>query len=450
MVAENERLFADSMHAGNICTVCRLPIKEGEKIVICRACSSFSHEVCWLSEGCRSYHCAGSCGEQSDCSSDRTTSVSISITKDEIRDIKLPPRGRLHTTESLAHEVNAKGRSRSIPAIIAFILGLGAFASSIMFSTNSLLDRPFWTGAFIGTILSGLVSVLIGVVALVAIQLNKNTTGNVPALSGLLAGALSLTLALYTLGTMDNEEEMMAARFEPGKVMDFISKSDDKIRVPLMANVHISVNHRFRGESQGSGIVIRKDRDKLYILSNLHVLTAGKKQNSLEKLKSGPSIIVTLYTGERFTAQPIWMAPDEIDLALLTIDSVEKFDANVKLDLKRIPSIGKRVFAIGNPMGLNWSFTDGVVSGLRMHQFGQYELTVIQIQTPLNPGNSGGGLYDDEGYLVGVNTWIYSKSRSEGLNFSIAIEGLTKILKPELQTLLGLTSLPAEVPDNVH
>jgi len=64
------------------------------------------------------------------------------------------------------------------------------------------------------------------------------------------------------------------------------------------------------------------------------------------------------------------------------------------------------------------------------------EIPLIQMQTPLNPGNSGGGLYDKEGFLIGINTWIYSKSVSEGLNFSIAMDGILSILDPSLLKLL--------------
>jgi len=108
--------------------------------------------------------------------------------------------------------------------------------------------------------------------------------------------------------------------------------------------------------------------------------------------------------------------------------------------------MGQRVFAIGNPVGLNWTYTEGVVSALRKNSFGTRDLTVVQIQTPLNHGNSGGGLYDLEGYLIGVNTWIYAKTVTEGLNFSIAIDEFFQLLEPEWVEVLALpgTTLPAE------
>ena len=95
--------------------------------------------------------------------------------------------------------------------------------------------------------------------------------------------------------------------------------------------------------------------------------------------------------------------------------------------------MGEKVFAIGNPMGLDWTYTEGVVSSFRNKEIGKHEISVIQIQTPLNHGNSGGGLYSEKGNLVGINTWIYEKAQTEGLNFSIAIDELIKYLDSDLK-----------------
>ena len=99
--------------------------------------------------------------------------------------------------------------------------------------------------------------------------------------------------------------------------------------------------------------------------------------------------------------------------------------------------VSEKVFAIGNPMGLDWTYTEGVVSSFRNKQVGKNEISVIQIQTPLNHGNSGGGLYSEKGVLVGINTWIYEKAQTEGLNFSIAIDELTKTLDSDLLKIIN-------------
>ena len=138
-------------------------------------------------------------------------------------------------------------------------------------------------------------------------------------------------------------------------------------------------------------------------------------------------------------ATPVWLAPDEIDLALIRVNTPSGFVPQLKYQQGRSLTMGQRVFAIGNPIGLNWTYTDGVISALRKNRHGSREITVVQMQTPLNHGNSGGGLYDLEGYLIGVNTWIYAKTATEGLNFSIAIDEFFQLLEPEWLELLALS-----------
>ena len=59
---------------------------------------------------------------------------------------------------------------------------------------------------------------------------------------------------------------------------------------------------------------------------------------------------------------------------------------------------------------------------------------VIQTQTPLNPGNSGGGLFTNDGFLVGINTWTNDKKISEGLGFAISLATLLELNPPGLST----------------
>jgi hypothetical protein len=98
-------------------------------------------------------------------------------------------------------------------------------------------------------------------------------------------------------------------------------------------------------------------------------------------------------------------------------------------------AVGSDVHAIGHPTGEAWTYTRGIVSQIRR----SYEWSVgpgpthradvIQTQTPINPGNSGGPLLDDEGKLIGVNSF---KSQGEGLNFAVTVD--------EVRRLLTLTS----------
>ena len=90
--------------------------------------------------------------------------------------------------------------------------------------------------------------------------------------------------------------------------------------------------------------------------------------------------------------------------------------------------VGESVFAIGNPHGLGWSHTQGVISQLRTRN-SLPPIRIIQTQAAINPGNSGGGLYDQEGYLLGINTWTADKRVSEGIGFAIALDTLSTWLR---------------------
>ena len=92
--------------------------------------------------------------------------------------------------------------------------------------------------------------------------------------------------------------------------------------------------------------------------------------------------------------------------------------------------IGSEVFTIGNPQHLDWTHTRGSISQLRLQRRGERQIHVIQTDAALNPGNSGGGLYDKSGTLIGINTWTNDKRFSEGLGFAIALDSLLDLDPP--------------------
>jgi S1-C subfamily serine protease len=93
--------------------------------------------------------------------------------------------------------------------------------------------------------------------------------------------------------------------------------------------------------------------------------------------------------------------------------------------------VGADVHAIGHPTGEAWTYTRGIVSQIRRNYEWTTEsnlahtATVIQTQTPINPGNSGGPLLDNDGRLIGVNSF---KSAGEGLNFAVSVEDVQRFL----------------------
>ncbi len=128
----------------------------------------------------------------------------------------------------------------------------------------------------------------------------------------------------------------------------------------------------------------------------------------------------------------VWIAPDEIDLALVRVDADGTGAQAVQWDRNAEPMIGGEVFTIGNPQHLDWTLTGGRISQFRLQNRGARQIHIIQTDAPLNPGNSGGGLYDKSGKLIGINTWTNDKRFSEGIGFAIDLRSLLDLDPPGL------------------
>ena len=166
-------------------------------------------------------------------------------------------------------------------------------------------------------------------------------------------------------------------------------------------------------ETQGSGVIIRPDG---YILTNNHVIEGCCNKNS------------KLYVFVEEGSEPIkgtLVGRDEIlDLAVIKI---EKKDLPViKIGDSSNLCEGQKVFAIGNPQGLQRSMTDGIISALDRKIGNSAWNTYIQTNANINPGNSGGALIDSNGQLIGINTAKLDKS--EGIGFAIPSSVIKKVL----------------------
>lgn len=120
------------------------------------------------------------------------------------------------------------------------------------------------------------------------------------------------------------------------------------------------------------------------------------------------------------------------DLALVEVPSLPANAVVIKLGSMKDVQVGADVYAIGHPSGQTWTYTKGLISQIRpgyewqTDPAGPKHVTdVIQTQTPLSPGNSGGPLIDEGGRLIGVN---FLKYDGEGLNFAVAVAEVEKFL----------------------
>jgi len=429
MTNEGKPCLAERIHAGNVCVACRHEIVIGERIVVCEKCASISHSNCWNAGGCSSFYCSEKMRSAEPLVPD------LVFSKNQVAAVTSPPRGRVFSSESIAKDVETRGSTWNGLGVISLIFGIFSFGLAVRFVSGSGTLDAGEAMVFFSTLLSGLVTVIISVIFLSIGKGRSRFMHSLPTMIGLVCGAFAMGLALVGMATRHQEEELAIPKFDSNQVKKFIERASPIIRMPLMANVLVTVGSNF-SEGAGSGVILRTHEGFAYIISNLHVVTLGKMAKALSQIRKNSSILVTFFNGEQHEADPIWLGSDGLDVVVLKVSAPKSLSLASKIQKGRFPSIGDRVFAIGNPLGLNWSFTEGVISAIRPQLFGLNEIPLIQMQTPLNPGNSGGGLYDKEGFLIGINTWIYSKSISEGLNFSIAMDGILSILDPSLLKLL--------------
>ncbi len=118
----------------------------------------------------------------------------------------------------------------------------------------------------------------------------------------------------------------------------------------------------------------------------------------------------------------VGLAPDK-DIAVLQISAQKDKLKPITVGESQNLRVGQKVFAIGNPFGLDQTMTTGIVSAIGREiksVSGRTIQDVIQTDAAINPGNSGGPLLDSAGRLIGVNTAIYSPTgASAGIGFAV-------------------------------
>jgi S1-C subfamily serine protease len=179
-----------------------------------------------------------------------------------------------------------------------------------------------------------------------------------------------------------------------------------------------------------------------HIVTNFHVIQGANGAK------------VTLADQSTYDATLVGAFPDR-DLAVLKIDAAKDKLPPLALGTSRDLQVGQRVYAIGNPFGLDQTLTIGIVSALNreIESFNNRTIRgVVQTDAAINPGNSGGPLLDSAGRLIGVNTQIASPSgASAGIGFAIPVDEVNRIV-PRLirdgrfvRPALGVTAGPPQL-----
>ena len=178
----------------------------------------------------------------------------------------------------------------------------------------------------------------------------------------------------------------------------------------------------YKGESVGAGFLIDKAG---LILTNWHVIDKADQVAVWTLPNDGaPSEYVLFEELDPMVGTVVATNKLE-DLAIIKVGNFPQKINPVTLGSIKDIRIGDKVYAIGHPEGLPWTFTDGTVSQIRKNHKWKYKsgsshkATLIQTQTPINPGNSGGPLFSESGKLIGINTL---QAGGQNLNFAVSVE----------------------------
>jgi S1-C subfamily serine protease len=159
-----------------------------------------------------------------------------------------------------------------------------------------------------------------------------------------------------------------------------------------------------------------------HVVTNFHVIQGAAVAN------------VRLADGRDFDAKLVGASPSH-DIAVLRIDVRDRVPEPIPLGTSSDLQVGQDVYAIGNPFGLDWTLTTGIVSALDRSLPGEDGSVIehlIQTDAAINPGNSGGPLLDSAGRLIGISTAIYSPSgASAGVGFAVPVDTVNRVV-PQL------------------
>lgn len=165
------------------------------------------------------------------------------------------------------------------------------------------------------------------------------------------------------------------------------------------------------GRGGGTGFVVDHDGT---IATNQHVIRAA------------PRVGVKFVDGSWASEVEVLMENEDLDLALLRVTTNTPLYPVLLSDSDAI-QVGEQVISIGNPLGLEHTLTDGLVSARRVHE----GRPMIQMSAPVSPGNSGGPVFNLRGEVIGVTTLVVGMGFAQNLNLAIPINVLKEHLEQD-------------------
>ncbi len=185
---------------------------------------------------------------------------------------------------------------------------------------------------------------------------------------------------------------------------EYTLRVDVTVRIPFVEDQ--------RGAHFGAAFIV--DSERRWAITNAHVAT-----------RSPARLRATLLSGERVAAERVYVDP-YVDIAVLALDGNVSQLPEAELSCSGLPGVGHPVGAYGHPWGFDFTGTQGVISGAAT----DWGPTMIQMDTPINGGNSGGPLISLEtGKVVGVNRASFGSEQDQNTNFAVPARQVCRILE---------------------
>jgi Trypsin-like peptidase domain/Domain of unknown function (DUF4190)/Prokaryotic RING finger family 1 len=407
-------LTAGAREAGTVCPHCTTPIRSGDPVNVCQACGTAHHDLCWrVTSRCGSYDCSPARRDLS------RAETPLRISAEELDNARPQPPPVVNGTYPQVRPFvppgsgpspGRQGTSRlAIAALVCALCGIPLFG-----------------------LLTGLVAILLGSLALGSLR-HSQKKGAGLAVTGILVGLLDvvgwLVVLLWVFATPPRSQ-ILDFQTDLDALRDFPPHINRAMRANVVIESHRGWG-RLGGMALGSGVILKIDKDRALVLTNRHVVDAKFTGEPRDEIPTD-EISVLMVGGLPEQGTVVWVAPDGIDAAIVRVQ-VRGDGLAARWDPARRVQVSDTVFAIGNPNGLEWSYTNGTVSQFRVQKANHRRVRIIQTNTTINQGNSGGGLYDNkDGCLIGINTWTQDKRATEGLNFAITLESLADLFPPNL------------------
>lgn len=242
-----------------------------------------------------------------------------------------------------------------------------------------------------------LVSSVLG--GLVATYINGKNIGN---------GGVEIKKVVETVTTGDQTGDSMSTESIVEKVANSV------VEITTESVVTGSFYQNYITSGAGSGVIISENG---YIITNNHVVDGAR------------TIKVTTRDGKSYDAKLVGTASPTLDIALIKIDAKGLSSATMGNSDKI--KVGAKAVAIGNPLGqLGGTVTEGIVSALnRDISIDGVTMNLLQTNAEISPGNSGGGLFDGHGNLIGIIVAKSSGSEVEGLGFAIPVNEVSRVVE---------------------